>query len=37
MAPPFLTSALDEYEWSPSRPHQFPAGEIAVGTRWIGD
>jgi hypothetical protein len=32
---PFLTSALDEGEWSASRPGRFTTGEIAPGTHWI--
>jgi hypothetical protein len=37
VAPSFLTSALDEREWSASRPDHFTPGEIANGTHWIGD
>jgi hypothetical protein len=36
MAPLFLTSVLDEGEWSASLPGCFTAGERATGTRWIG-
>jgi len=32
-----LTSALDEGEWSTSRPGRFTTRETAPGTRWIGD
>jgi hypothetical protein len=32
----FLTSALDEGEWSTSRPGRFTPGERAPGTHWIG-
>jgi hypothetical protein len=32
----FLTSALDEGEWSASRPGRFTPEERALGTRWIG-
>jgi hypothetical protein len=31
IAPPFLDSALDEGEWTASRPSRF-----APGTHWIG-
>jgi hypothetical protein len=37
IAPPFLTSALLEGEWSASRPGRFIPGEIAPpGTHWMG-
>jgi hypothetical protein len=36
IAPPFLTSVLDGYEWSPSNPGRFTPREIALGTHWIG-
>jgi hypothetical protein len=36
IAPPFLTSALDEGEWSASLPSCFTPGEIIPGTHWIG-
>jgi hypothetical protein len=36
IAPPFLTSALDNGEWSASRPGRFTRKEIASGTHWIG-
>jgi len=33
----FLTlAALDEGEWSPSRPGRFTPTERAPGTHWIG-
>jgi hypothetical protein len=32
----FLTSALDECEWSASRPCRFTLGERAPSTHWIG-
>jgi hypothetical protein len=35
-APPFLTSALDEGEWSASRPGCFNPGEITPSTHWTG-
>jgi hypothetical protein len=35
-APTFLTWALDEDEWSASRPCRFTPGERAPGTRLIG-
>jgi hypothetical protein len=35
-APPFLTSALDEGEWSASRPCRFNPRERAPSTHWIG-
>jgi hypothetical protein len=31
-----LTSALDEGEWSASRPGRFTPRERAPGTHWIG-
>jgi hypothetical protein len=31
-----LTSALDEDEWSASRPYRFTPKERALGTHWIG-
>jgi len=31
-----LTSALDEGEWSASRPGRFITRERAPGTHWIG-
>jgi hypothetical protein len=31
-APPFSISALDEREWSASRPNRFNLGERAAGT-----
>jgi hypothetical protein len=31
MAPPFFTSALDEGEWSVSRPSRFTPGESRLG------
>jgi len=31
----FLTSALDENEWSASHPDRFAAGELAPSTHWI--
>jgi hypothetical protein len=37
IAPPFLTSALDEGEWWASRPCRFTPGERAPGTHRIGD
>jgi hypothetical protein len=36
IAPPFLTSALDGGEWSPSRRGRFTLGERVPGTHWIG-
>jgi hypothetical protein len=36
IAPPFMTSALDEGEWSASRLSRFNSGEISPGTPWIG-
>jgi hypothetical protein len=40
IAPPFLTSAIDGGEWSPSRPCRFTFGESAPGTHgiegWVG-
>jgi hypothetical protein len=33
----FLTSALDEGEWSASRPVHYILRERASGTHWIGD
>jgi hypothetical protein len=36
IAPPFLTSELDECEWSPSRPDRFTPGKRILGTHWIG-
>jgi hypothetical protein len=36
IAPPFLTSALDEGEWSASRSCRFTPGERALGTHYIG-
>jgi hypothetical protein len=36
IAPLFLTSVLDESEWSASRPGPFTAGEAAPDTHWIG-
>jgi hypothetical protein len=36
IAPPFLTSALGEGEWSASRLCRFTPGGRASGTRWIG-
>jgi hypothetical protein len=35
IAPPFLTSALDEGEWSVSLPATSASGEIAPSTHWI--
>jgi hypothetical protein len=35
MAPPLLTSALDEGEWSASRPGRFTPGNRAPGTHSI--
>jgi hypothetical protein len=35
-APPFLTSALGEGEWSASHPCCFTLGERTSGTHWIG-
>jgi hypothetical protein len=35
IAPPFLTSALDGWEWSASRTGRFTPGETASGTHWI--
>jgi hypothetical protein len=32
----FLTSALDEGEWSASRPVRLITDERAPGTHWIG-
>jgi hypothetical protein len=32
----FLISALDEVEWSASRPGRFTPRERATGTHWIG-
>jgi hypothetical protein len=36
VAPPFLTSALDEGDWSASRTCRFTPGETAPGTNWRG-
>jgi hypothetical protein len=36
IVPPFLTSALDEGEWSASRPYRFTSGETAPSTHYIG-
>jgi hypothetical protein len=36
IAPPFLTLALDEGEWSGSRSCRFTPGERASDTHWIG-
>jgi hypothetical protein len=36
IAPPFLTSALDEGEWSASRPWRSTPGERAPCTHWTG-
>jgi hypothetical protein len=36
MAPPSLTSALDEGEWSASRPGRFTPGEKVHSTHCIG-
>jgi hypothetical protein len=35
IASTFLTSALDEGEWSASRPVRFTPGERAPGTHWF--
>jgi hypothetical protein len=35
-APPFLTSALNDGQWSASCPCRFTPGERALGTHWIG-
>jgi hypothetical protein len=35
MASQFMTSALDESEWSASHPDLFTIGERAPGTHWI--
>jgi hypothetical protein len=32
----FLTSALDEGEWSASRPGRFTPPERFLGTHWVG-
>jgi hypothetical protein len=37
IAPPFLTSTLDEGEWSASHSSRFPSREKELGTRWIWD
>jgi hypothetical protein len=36
IVPPFLSSALDEGEWSDSRPGRFTSGEGAPCTHWRG-
>jgi hypothetical protein len=36
VAPPFLTSALDEGDWSASCPGHFTLRERAPGTQWKG-
>jgi hypothetical protein len=36
MTPPFLTSAVDEGEWSDSRPGRFTPEERTPGSHWIG-
>jgi hypothetical protein len=37
IAPPFLTSALDDGgEWPISRSRRFTPGEISPGAHWIG-
>jgi hypothetical protein len=33
---PFLTSVLDEGEWSASRPGRLTPGERSLATHWIG-
>jgi hypothetical protein len=33
---PFSTSALDEGDWSASRPGRFTPGEMDPGTHWTG-
>jgi hypothetical protein len=35
IAPPFLISALDEGEWSASRPSRFTPVEVTLGTHWV--
>jgi hypothetical protein len=35
IGPPFLTSTLDEDEWSVSRPERFTPGERAL-SQWLG-
>jgi hypothetical protein len=35
IAPPFLALALDEGEWSASRPGRFTLAERVPGTHWI--
>jgi hypothetical protein len=35
ISPPFLTSAMDEYEWPASCPYPFIPGEKFPGTHWI--
>jgi hypothetical protein len=35
IATPFLTSTLDEGEWSASSPGRFTSGEIVSCTHWI--
>jgi hypothetical protein len=37
IAPLFLASALDEGDWSASRPSRFATKERGPGTYWIGD
>jgi hypothetical protein len=36
IAPPFLTSPLDEGEWSALHPYRFTPREIVPDTHWIG-
>jgi hypothetical protein len=36
IAPPFLTSAVDEDEWSASRPDRFTPGKKFTVPHWIG-
>jgi hypothetical protein len=36
IAPLFLNSAIEEGEWSPSRPGRFTPGGKAGGTNWRG-
>jgi hypothetical protein len=36
IAPPLLSSAVDEGEWSASRPCHLTPGKIAPVTHWIG-
>jgi hypothetical protein len=36
IAPPFMILALDEGEWSPSRPGNFTTRDRGPSTHWIG-